>query len=288
MGLLPNDLDYAAQKALRTMLSWSIPDDSSPNNSNHIRSSRHNKNNQHLVLMVFSFDATPFCWDVSNCPQPGPSNQLLAATVLQFLRENATKQAPKKIHVMTQWEVAAAIEQQRTTDQKYDVIPVGMPGTFQNTAEIFRLMMCELNELISGEKLDFSLLNAILLAHPDHLRRVFWTAQTILRSKQSCTIPQLSITTALMPYDLMWPVVRESAIQSRNLFRDVPLTSVNSMGMKKMTNWYDKKHLGYFLDGDPQFWTHQREVWILYDHWAVLKGIVTGTIQPEEMVNSES
>lgn len=285
MGCNPKDLDFASRRALRTMLSWSIPlpDDSFSNNSN-LRSS--SKTNQHQVLLVFSFDATPLCWGVSNCPQPGPSNELLAATVLQFLRENSRNQA-SNIHVITQWEVAAALEQQYTADKKFNVIPVGTPGLFQNTAEIFNLMLCEIDELIAGENLDSNLINAVLLAHPDHLRRVFWTAQTMLRSKQSsCTIPQLPVQTALLPYDLMWPNAPETTI--RNLFRNVPLTSVNSMGIKLATNWYDTQRLGYFLDADPQFWTHRRDVWILYDQWAVLKGIVTGTIQPVEMLNDES
>ena len=98
--------------------------------------SNNNNSNQHLIwcYWYFLFDATLLCWDISNCPQPGPSNGLLAATVLQFLRRNETNQA-SKIHVITQWEVVTALKQQYSARQKFNIIPVGTSGVFQNAAD---------------------------------------------------------------------------------------------------------------------------------------------------------
>ena len=50
------------------------------------------------------------------------------------------------------------------------------------------------------------------------------------------------------------------------------------------TDWYDPHHLGFFADSDQE-WTQDRDMWILYDHWAVLKGIVTGTIDLPSISN---
>jgi len=136
---------------------------------------------------------------------------------------------------------------------------------------------------------------AILLAHPDHLRRVMWTARTILQSQQShqlrgkeqpCTIKgreTLLLRTAIEPYSLEWPVsiadTTTTSSQVINLFDSVS-TTVHTNGKELVKSWYDD-NLGFFPDGFPQKWTHRREVWLLYDQWAVAKGIVTGTIDAD-------
>ena len=55
-----------------------------------------------------------------------------------------------------------------------------------------------------------------------------------------------------------------------------------------MTDWYDTSHLGFFDDDSDQKWTHDRDTWILYDHWAVLKGIVKGTINLDNIRSNNS
>ncbi|KAL7520496.1 hypothetical protein ACHAWX_005215 [Stephanocyclus meneghinianus] len=280
MGLHPQDLDVSSQKALRAMLSWNIPDEPTFD-------FQRDNIDQGLVLLVFSFDATRFCYNVTDCPQPGPSNELLAATVLNFVQQHLGNQT-SKVYVISQWEVAAALQQRCTGTLWKDltIVPVGTPGEFQNTAEIFGSMLCEWNSLIAEEhsnqhrsdQFSSTLSKALLLSHPDHLRRVFLTAKTIQRSTESpCWMRNILMAPALQPYDLTWPSTLDS---TWNLFESVPPTIVHSMGKEITTNWHDKQHLGYFQDGDPQLWTHRRDVWILYDQWAILKGIVTGTIQP--------
>lgn len=279
MGLHPQDLDVSSQKALRAMLSWNIPDEPTFD-------FQRDNIDQGFVLLVFSFDATRFCYNVTDCPQPGPSNELLAATVLNFVQHHIGNQT-SKVYVTSQWEVAAALQQRCTGTLWKDltIVPVGTPGKFQNTADIFGLMLCEWNSLIAEEhsnqhrsdQFSSTLSKALLLSHPDHLRRVFLTAKTIQRSTESpCWMRNILMAPALQPYDLTWPSTLDS---TWNLFESVPPTIVHSMGKEITTNWHDKQHLGYFQDGDPQLWTHRRDVWILYDQWAILKGIVTGTIQ---------
>jgi hypothetical protein len=84
------------------------------------------------------------------------------------------------------------------------------------------------------------------------------------------------------PYNIDWMATRkeESREDHLNLFEFVESAGVHSQGQELVTGWYDDENWGFFPDGDPQKWTHQREVWILYDQWAVAKGIVTGTVDP--------
>mmetsp|Transcript_30366 Transcript_30366/g.44091 ORF Transcript_30366/g.44091 Transcript_30366/m.44091 type:complete len:94 (+) Transcript_30366:1-282(+) len=84
------------------------------------------------------------------------------------------------------------------------------------------------------------------------------------------------------PYSLDWPSRISSSTTALpfgnlNLFEGVT-TNVHTEGRKVVTSWYDDNHWGFFPDAYPQQWTHQREVWLLYDQWAVAKGIVTSTI----------
>lgn len=89
----------------------------------------------------------------------------------------------------------------------------------------------------------------------------------------------------MQPYTLDWPAKRNLTTLHRddnsiNMFGLLEPTKVRlGRGNETITtDWYDHR-LGFFAeDGNDQEWTQQRDVWILYDHWAVLKGIVTGTI----------
>lgn len=257
IGLTAADFDAPARTALNAMLSWRLPDI-----GDFLETSE-------LVLLIFSFDATPFCHNVTDCPLPGPSNELLAATAARFVNERANNYQ-QNVRIIAQWEVAAALLQ----SHGLPVTAVGTPGAYENTAEIFEHMLCELNDVQQ----------TILLAHPDHLRRVLWTTQTILRHRTNlrskCALPQGKtprLLAALQPYDLEWPLRQTE--RGMNMFASES-TLVHTNGQEIMTSWYDD-NLGFFPDGDPQKWTHQREVWLLYDHWAVAKGIVTGTIDAE-------
>ena len=122
------------------------------------------------------------------------------------------------------------------------------------------------------------------------------------KNKASCTTLPITpadaartLRTALQPYRLDWPGQRRNqttaaALHSNdddhdnndsiiNLFDRLEPTQVRTgPGNETITtDWYDHRHLGFFADSDQE-WTQDRDVWILYDHWAVLKGIVTGTI----------
>ena len=257
IGLTAADFDAPARTTLNAMLSWRLP---------YVGDFFETSD---LVLLIFSFDATPSCRNVTDCPLPGPSNELLAATAARFVNERANK-FQQNVRIIAQWEVAAALLQ----SHGLPVTAVGTPGAYENTAEIFQHMLCEWNDVQQ----------IAVLAHPDHLRRVLWTAQTILKHRSNlrrkCALPQRKppqLLAALQPYDLEWPLRQTE--RGMNIFASEPAL-VRTNGQEIMASWYDD-NLGFFPDGDPQKWTHQRDVWLLYDHWAVAKGIVTGSIDAE-------
>ena len=141
----------------------------------------------------------------------------------------------------------------------------------------------------------------LVLAHPDHLRRILWTTRSLLRRKHSslrsasnkhmntlCTTPtklndeKRQLVTAMHPYHLDWTTAQRNQTNryTTNLFGLLEPTKdrLGSPGGEEIeTHWYDSRYFGFFNHGDQE-WTKHRDLWILYDHWAVLKGIVTQTI----------
>jgi len=292
IGLSAEDFDVPARIALQAMLSWRIHVPTPPI-----------QRNRSTVLLIFSFDATPNCRSVDDCPLPGPSNELLAATAAKFVQDDKNN-----VDILAQWEVAAALQH----NYGVNATAVGTPGTFQNTAEIFQLMLCAWNDNLivhndnnegDGSDDNRNDWQAILLAHPDHLRRVLWTSQTILSQQQQqeqnqhkhlradqhdphkdddCAVPpnvKIQLIPAMNSYRLDWPNQQQSSPSFFNLFGSITST-VHTKGQELVTSWYDHERWGFFPDADPQAWTHRREIWLLYDQWAVAKGIVTGTIDP--------
>jgi hypothetical protein len=247
----------------------------------------------------------------------GPTNELLAATAAQFW--NAHHHATTTI--LAQWEVAMALHQRYGIPS----VSIGTPGVYSNTADILHRMQSYLSLSSSSSKIQSSSSSSstqppvlLLLAHPDHLRRVLWTAQTILSSSSSFATPNQPtgrkqylrnknpqqsssivpiIHTAMQPYHWSWP--RNSRLRSAesqptyiNLYNQVQATVITRNGPRLHTSWYDdnddddSSRFGYFVDnGENQPWTHNREIWKLYDHWAVLKGIVTGTIDVSKILS---
>jgi hypothetical protein len=301
IGLSVNDFDASARRALQAMLSWRIqvPSSTNESSSSSSLSPAQNPPTTTTIMLIFSLDATPSCQSLDNCPLAGPSNQLLAATAAQYSHDHP------HVPIMAQWEVAVALQQ----SHGLSVIPVGEPGTFQNTAEIFQSMMqCACDDpRIHSENTNKNKNNHyrfLFVAHPDHLRRTLWTAQTMLWQQQQQQQQQLhnnnlkknvdhackawssqgkiiQLVPAMLPYSLDWPTTtshRKSLAANMNLFQAVTTATVDSQGHQVETSWYDDKYLGFFSDAYPQLWTHRRDVWILYDQWAVAKGIVTGTI----------
>jgi hypothetical protein len=148
--------------------------------------------------------------------------------------------------------------------------------------------------------------DAILLAHPDHLRRVWWTSETLRQKRQnkshtqeelggdapSCGISQeflqtIHLVPAMTPYSTNWhnlPKHDQQHLRRKNTNINLFATmlepaQVHINGQPTRTTWYDDEYLGFFPDSsNPQKWTQDRRIWILYDQWAVLKGIVTGII----------
>ena len=88
---------------------------------------------------------------------------------------------------------------------------------------------------------------------------------------------------AMAPYALDWPRHPPVPASARNVFADlsdggtIPAVHTNGHRIQYQRGWYSPQ-LGFFPDGDPQMWVHDREVWVLYDMWARAKGIATGVI----------
>ncbi|CAE7724302.1 unnamed protein product [Symbiodinium sp. CCMP2456] len=240
-GLRDEDLDSDAWQALRAMLSWRLPDAAPPPLPS--------------ALLAFSFDATPQCHSLQDCSLPGPSNELLAATVEHVWNTS------ERVEVYAQWEIAAALLRSGRIPPGR-IHPAGVPGRYMNTVQILEAMM---QDILQQQPAAQSL---VVLAHPDHLRRAIRTLQTFLGSKAR-TFPAWAVVPAMAPYSLDWPSNR-SCGSALDLYSGVS-AMVHSQGREFLTSWW-AGNLGYFPDGDPQIWVHNREVWVLYDHWAMAKG----------------
>ena len=243
-GFKLKDLDVMAAHTLQRMLSWRLPEMPSANSFQ--------------AMLAFSFDATRACHSLLQCPRPGPSNELLAATVEQFYLEQP------HLHVLAQWEIASALLSSKKIPADR-IHAVGVPGRYMNTNEILEAMVSDLSKL--------GVQDVVLLAHPDHLRRAYETIQHYWSTKPLKSMPR--VLPAMAPYGLAWPSNR-SLGSEMNLYAGVTGV-VHSEGRSLSSSWYARS-LGYFPDGDPQLWVHSREVWILYDHWAMCKGVATGII----------
>ena len=126
VGLDAEDFDGDARAALREMLTWRLPE------------RRGLSDTASLTLLVLSFDATPDCRSVDDCPRPGPSNELLAATADAFVGRRWAEHG-QRVNLIAQWEVAAALRTLRqsrgATAADGRVVSVGTPGVFENTAQ---------------------------------------------------------------------------------------------------------------------------------------------------------
>ena len=130
VGLDAEDFDGDARAALREMLTWRLPE------------RRGLSGTASLTLLVLSFDATPDCRSVDDCPRPGPSNELLAATADAFVGRRWAEHG-QRVNLIAQWEVAAALRTLRQSrgataadGARGRVVSVGTPGVFENTAQV--------------------------------------------------------------------------------------------------------------------------------------------------------
>ena len=279
------DYDDEARHALVEMLTWRLP---LVSQTVRLQSGAEA---EEVTLLVLSFDATPQCRSVSDCPKPGPANELLAATADAFVRRRAADHS-QRVHVVAQWEVAAAM---RALDSstRCRVTAVGTPGQFENTAEIFDQMLramgpsaCpEVNTDTRNAAAFASPANAsatsriVLLSHPDHLRRALRIGETAFAravASEGCA-QAARLVPAMQPYRLDWPMVVPATTLDKaglNLFAGVT-ARVQTHGQLKTATWYDDAN-GFFPDGEPQRWAHRREIWISYEFWARAKGVATG------------
>jgi len=278
LGMSAADFDAPARAAIREMLTWHLP----------APAERRLPAHGDLTLLVLSFDATPHCQSVTDCQQPGPSNELLAATAAAFVRERR-EEHDQQVHVVAQWEVAAAIRmlESRFGSVQSSVQAVGTPGRFENTAQIFTMMRALLPSATTC--VDLGVVESdgsprvVLLAHPDHLRRglrigqaAFAKAARAEEAPPAC--PPLAMVPAMLPYRLDWPRRRERPLL--DLYANVS-AHVHTGGHVRLASWHDANH-GYFPDGDPQRWAHRREVFLCYEFWARAKGVATGVIALED------
>lgn len=245
LGLEERDLDGDAWGALRRMLSWRFPELSvEPIDA----------------VFAFSFDATPACRNVTDCDFPGPSNELLAATVERFC-----EQFERPVEVYAQWEIAASLLHSGIIPPSR-VHAAGTPGAYENTVQILEKMFNASDAQAPAR--------VAVLAHPDHLLRAFWTAQTRLATWQGASA-STDLVPAMAPYGLGWPRAATTG-PALNLYSGVEGV-VHTQGRVEKASWYGES-LGFFPDGNPQKWVHEREVWLLYDVWARAKDVSQGII----------
>jgi len=294
IGLRANDFDGAAREALVEMLTWRLPAASE-------RLVLHDSAD--LALLALSFDATPDCRSLVDCSRPGPSNELLAATAREFVERRLSEHG-QRVNVIAQWEVAAALRSLGGLPGGTRVIPIGTPGIFQNTAQIFEQMRQALQELDPAAACGHGPVGAgtissrlLLLTHPDHLRRSLRIGETALAAGATAPCDGLKLgppklVPGLQPYRLDWSGhprkgggARRVAVQlgppagsTLDIYTGVS-GRVHTSGHLREASWYSDPH-GFFPDGSPQRWTHRREIWVAYEFWARAKGVATGVIAP--------
>ena len=297
IGLRPSDFDAPARAALGEMMTWRNPQPAV----------ELERDASELTLLVLSFDATPQCRSLSDCPQPGPSNELLAATAEAFVRRQQNTLG-QSVNVIAQWEVAAALHARGMAEAH----AVGSPGVFENTAQIFEHMVAKMSvnetsvnacsaatDRSAGAQLASeggvtagSASRVVLLAHPDHLPRALRIGETTFASlPRTGPCHGLRLVPALQPYRLDWPSSTaaehdategtHSDADGLNLYTGVSGT-VHTGGELRQATWYDDHQgasHGYFPDGEPQRWVHRREIFVCYELWARAKGVATGVIK---------
>lgn len=283
IGLHAGDFDDLSRRALSVMMRWSV---GSPTASHIPRapvdgqtaSKRNTRSHppREAYLLALSFDATAACQSVCDCPCPGPTNELLAATAIQFI-ESRRRKYGQCVRPVVQWEVAAGMLSRGSA-----ACHVGTPGAYENTFTILRKMFDHI-ETESGASSPAGPLvrtrgasspagkgrvpQLFLLCHPDHIPRAMSTWHALMATRATAATERCRWMPALLPgmrpYRLDWPKRPEA---EGGLYAYVS-TTVHTVGLARIATWYDKCN-GYFPDGDPQRWTRQREVWILYDQWA--------------------
>ena len=278
LGLRADDFDSEARIALHEMLTWRLPVESEQLALSTTRN---------LTLLILSFDATPDCRSVDDCQRPGPSNELLAATADAFVSRR-WREHGQHVDVIAQWEVAAALrtlKQQRLHHShgndkhgRLVVTPVGTPGIFENTAQIYEHMLARMDTSACDEHGGGGDGRVVLLAHPDHLRRALRIGESAFKGFGG-PCQGLRLVPAMQPYTIAWPdtAAAASAGTRLNLYAGVS-SAVHTGGEVKEATWYDASS-GYFPDGEPQRWARRREVWIAYEAWARAKGVATGVIR---------
>ena len=264
VGLSASDFDDDARAALREMMAWRMP------GAERVALSSAGD----LTLLIFSFDgAKPGgCSSVLDCAQPGPANELLAATAEAFVRRRAREHG-QRVTVVAQWEVAAALRALSSGDglgdEGRDVVAVGTPGLFENTARIYEHMLPHLQARGACDAADASASapssRLVLLTHPDHLRRALRIGETAFARAGSSPCRRLRPVPALQPYRLDWPLRSPASDEGAatgsvlDLYAGVS-GSVQTGGTRREVAWHDAPY-GFFADGS-QPWVYRREVWI--------------------------
>lgn len=289
VGLRADDFDEPARIALREMLTWSLPAASEKLQLSSTRA---------LTTLVLSFGATADCRSVDDCPRPGPTNELLAATAEAFAARR-WREHGQRVDTIAQWEVASAVLQRSASGGGFSgggggsgsVTAVGSPGGYENTAQIFHRM---LGAMRAEACADSDGARVVLLAHPDHLLRALRIGETAIASTaddeegtsshDACR--KLRLVPSMLPYAVDWPSTAgmttpsssPAELNHHNLYARV-VGRVHTSGALRNASWYDGASHGFFPDGE-QPWVSRRDVWMAYEVWARAKGVATGMIKP--------
>ena len=111
-GVTAAEFDAGARAQLHEMFTWKLPPPAAAGGAPPPR-----------AMLIFSFDATPACRSLDDCPTPGPANELLAATAAAAY---AVSGGALTLH--PQWEVAAALRALGTVPEAA-IFPAGMCGS---------------------------------------------------------------------------------------------------------------------------------------------------------------
>lgn len=122
-----------------------------------------------IIMLAFGQEERPIPLGAGLCTHevvPGPANEALARTTIQFLRAFLLERIP----ILAQWELLNTLYGEGH-HRKFPIVELGARGTYRNTREI----LLEAKEVMARNGWS----TATIVAHPYHLARCTWVAEKL-------------------------------------------------------------------------------------------------------------
>eukprot|EP00401_Gymnodinium_catenatum_P015754 CAMPEP_0117508302 /NCGR_PEP_ID=MMETSP0784-20121206/26877_1 /TAXON_ID=39447 /ORGANISM="" /LENGTH=497 /DNA_ID=CAMNT_0005303849 /DNA_START=56 /DNA_END=1549 /DNA_ORIENTATION=+ len=238
------------------------------------------------VAFSFGNSKDEYCRCDADCRYPGLMNEMLAWTLVDYMSEHPNDT------VYAQWEVAVALRRlvQGDAGRASRVVQLGGKACNASAASSYLSTADIMNACFQDVETD-GVRRLLVLAHPDHLPRAYFTAQTALRRAQSKgRFQALRLVPGMAPYSLDWPGHPPGASVGPGSVVDMYANSTRGYTLSDGTtrSWYPTafdSSLGYLAaPQDGQEWVLNRKVFLLYEMWARSEGVYVGAIDSRSFV----